>query len=113
MQKLIAVCGLDCETCEARIATIADDDALREQVARKWAEWNNAPYIKAEHINCMGCRTEGCKTYYCSDLCEIRKCAMTRGYATCGDCPEVHGCATLGKVADNAPEALANLGVAK
>ena len=35
MNKYIAYCGLDCETCEARIATVNDDNELREEVA-KW-----------------------------------------------------------------------------
>lgn len=34
MKNLIAICGLDCETCDARIATITDDDALREKTAQ-------------------------------------------------------------------------------
>ena len=30
MNPLIACCGLDCEACDARIATITNDNALRE-----------------------------------------------------------------------------------
>ena len=29
LHDFIAYCGLDCETCEARLATVNDDDALR------------------------------------------------------------------------------------
>ena len=29
MNEYIAYCGLNCETCEARIATVNHDDALR------------------------------------------------------------------------------------
>ncbi len=29
MNKLIAYCGLDCEKCEARIATVNQDEARR------------------------------------------------------------------------------------
>ena len=29
MKTLIAYCGLDCETCEARLATINNNDSLR------------------------------------------------------------------------------------
>ncbi|WP_197018259.1 DUF3795 domain-containing protein [Treponema sp. C6A8] len=32
MKDFIAYCGLDCETCEARLATINDDYELRETV---------------------------------------------------------------------------------
>jgi hypothetical protein len=32
MKDFIAYCGLDCETCEARLATINNDNELRETV---------------------------------------------------------------------------------
>lgn len=32
MTDFIAYCGLDCETCEARIATVNDDNELRAKV---------------------------------------------------------------------------------
>jgi hypothetical protein len=57
MKQLIACCGLDCEGCDARIATVGNDNELREKTARKWSEMNNAPEITAATINCMGCRT--------------------------------------------------------
>ena len=31
MRKMIAYCGLDCEKCDAYIATVRDDQALREK----------------------------------------------------------------------------------
>ena len=74
MKQLIACCGLDCESCDARIATVKNDDELREKTAQKWSAMNNAPEITAATINCMGCRTDGMKFAYCSDYCEIRKC---------------------------------------
>ena len=43
MKDLIACCGLDCEKCDARKATLNNDDTLREKTARLWAEANNAP----------------------------------------------------------------------
>ena len=35
MKEYIAYCGLNCETCEARLATMKNDDALREKVAKR------------------------------------------------------------------------------
>ena len=61
MKQLIACCGLDCESCDARIATVKNDDELREKTAQKWSAMNNAPEITAATINCMGCRTDGMK----------------------------------------------------
>ena len=33
MKQLIACCGLDCESCDARIATVKNDNELREKTA--------------------------------------------------------------------------------
>ena len=34
MKQLIAICGIDCEQCDAYIATKSNDQALREKTAR-------------------------------------------------------------------------------
>ena len=67
---LIAPCGLNCENCDARRATINNDDELRAKTAKLWCEMNQTDVIKPEHINCLGCLQEGVKTYFCSSLCE-------------------------------------------
>ena len=78
MKSMIAYCGLDCEKCDAYLATINDDQVLREKTAKLWAELNNAP-ILPEHINCEGCRIDGMKTVFCDSLCAIRQCALRKG----------------------------------
>ena len=108
MRDLTGYCGLDCEKCSAYIATKNDDQALREETAKLWAELNNAP-ILPEHINCQGCRVDGIKTVFCESLCGISKCALKNGVATCGDCPNLVGCETVGAIHSNNPEALENL----
>lgn len=108
MHPLIAYCGLDCAQCEARTATLHNDDALREQVARQWSEWNHVD-IPAASINCLGCRTEGVKCPYCDSMCPIRQCALRREVSHCGECPESPDCNLLQQVHRNAPEARANL----
>lgn len=108
MKDKIAYCGLNCEKCDAYIATINDDQELREKTAKLWAELNNAP-ILPEHINCEGCRTDGAKTVYCDSFCDIRQCALKKGVTTCGDCPDMEKCETLGMIISNSPDALKNL----
>jgi len=108
MNKMIAYCGLDCEKCDAHIATVNNDDALREKTAKLWAEINHAP-ITADMINCMGCRTEGVKTPFCDSMCGIRKCALEKGLETCGSCPDLDRCRTVKMVLDNSDDARANL----
>lgn len=106
---LIAYCGLNCETCEARIATIKNDDNLRKKVSRKWCEMNHTDQITPETINCMGCRADGIKFAYCSFMCEIRKCATAKGYETCGDCSEKATCEKLAPIYQSNEEARKNL----
>ncbi len=100
---MIAYCGLDCDQCEAFIATRNNDDALRVKVAAEWAKQYNAP-IKPEHINCTGCKSAGVKTYYCDQLCEIRKCATRKSVGTCAECPD-YACALLTPLLAAAPQA--------
>ena len=85
MKDMMGYCGLDCEKCDAYIATVNDDQVLREKTAKLWAELNNAP-ILPKHINCEGCRANGAKTVFCDNMCEIRKCALKKDVTTCGDC---------------------------
>lgn len=112
MKEMIAYCGLDCEKCDAYIATANNDNALREKTAKLWSELNHAPII-AEMINCMGCRTDGVKTPYCDSMCEIRKCVMNKGFETCGNCADIQSCQSMKLILDNVPDALNNLEVKK
>lgn len=108
MNELIAYCGLDCGKCEARRATLDNDDALREKVARKWSELNGVEITPAM-INCAGCRVDGVKTPYCESLCPIRQCALGRRVETCGGCAEMGACGKLAQITGNNAEARRNL----
>mgnify|MGYP000608267848 CR=1 FL=1 len=108
IKNMIAYCGLDCKKCDAYLATIHNDQALRAKTAKLWAELNHAP-IMPEHINCQGCRVEGVKTVFCDRLCGIRQCAIKKGVAICGDCSEMEKCHTVGAIISNNSEALKNL----
>ena len=108
MNDLIACCGLDCETCDARTATITNDEALREKTAALWTKLNGVT-ITPELIRCTGCRVEGAKTPFCDSLCAIRSCVREKGLNTCADCARMDGCGTLGRIAANNPAAPENL----
>ena len=108
MNKLIACCGLNCETCDARIATIRGDDALREKTAELWSRLNGVE-ISKDMIRCTGCRADGAKTPYCESLCPIRHCVMEKGYATCGDCSLLDQCDTLKPIISTNADARNNL----
>ena len=108
MNKMIAYCGLDCEKCDAYLATVNDDRALRVKTAKRWSELNHVT-ILPEQINCLGCRADGVKTVYCESLCGIRQCALKKGMETCGSCPEMERCPTVGQIIANNAEAKNNL----
>ena len=104
MRDFVAYCGLDCETCEARIATVNDDEALRRKVAKLWSELNGVE-ITPEMIHCAGCRVDGVKTPYCDALCPIRQCALGKRVETCGDCAEMETCEKVGAILGNNADA--------
>ena len=108
MKNYIAYCGLDCETCEARIATIHNDDAQRKKVAGLWSELNGVE-ITPEMINCVGCRINGVKTPFCESLCPIRQCAQGRGVETCGGCDCMESYEKLRAITGNNADALRRL----
>lgn len=108
MNDNIAYCGIDCKKCEAYIATVNDDNNLREKVAREWSKLNNVK-ITPEMINCSGCRMDGVKTIFCSTICPIRKCALEKKYETCAECIELKKCIKVGKIFESNEEAYLNL----
>lgn len=108
MNKLIAYCGLDCEQCQAYIATQTNDDALRQKVAADWTKLNNVE-ITPEMINCDGCRADGRKTPFCDSLCEIRQCAIKNNFETCGNCADLKSCGKIKMIIDHNDQALDRL----
>jgi len=89
-EKYIAICGLDCSSCAAFIATKNDDDELRKKTAKEWTERykesnRNRPPIKPEEINCRGCLSDGPVYLYCQ-RCDIRKCGFDKRIKNCKEC---------------------------
>lgn len=86
------MCGLDCSSCPAFIATQNDDDKLRDKTAKEWTEryetdGRNRPSIKPQDINCRGCLSKRTTYLYCRQ-CKIRKCGLEKGIKNCGECEE-------------------------
>lgn len=108
MNNYISYCGLNCESCVARIATINNDNELRKKVAEEWSKLNGVK-ISCEMINCVGCRIPGVKYMYCDSLCEIRKCATLKEFETCGSCDEIKSCKKIDEIIRYNPDALERL----
>jgi hypothetical protein len=107
-EKLIGYCGFDCTGCEARIAAVTNDNALRAKLANEWMIRYNVPSLTPGMIDCAGCRETGKINIRC-ELCEIRKCARSKKYQTCGECELLETCALVQKVHRYVPDAFVNL----
>ncbi|MCB5248553.1 MAG: DUF3795 domain-containing protein [Candidatus Cloacimonadales bacterium] len=97
-ERLMAPCGLNCARCDMYLATAANDDEARQNIADKWSQLFGYPF-KKEDINCDGCLSGGRMSIYCRDLCEIKPCAQARGITDCAQCPD-YICAKLQKNRD-------------
>ena len=94
MERMIAVCGLDCAQCEGYKATQANDEAEKERVAASWREAYNAPNIDAAYVTCDGCLTvDGRLGGHCLE-CDVRACGTARGVPNCAHCDD-YGCEKL------------------
>ena len=96
IDKRSVYCGIDCSKCDAYIATITNDNELKKKTARLWSKLNNAK-ILPENINCNGCKYEGIKTIFCTNLCFIRKCAIKNNVDNCKQCAKFNTCADIQK----------------
>lgn len=106
MEKIIAVCGLDCAKCNAFIASKTNDNALRLKTAEEWSKAYNFAFTP-DMINCHGCHaTDGVQIGHCSQ-CEMRKCALSRNLPTCKTCADFP-CKTIADFHAVCPEAAAN-----
>ncbi|MBI4645692.1 MAG: DUF3795 domain-containing protein, partial [Bacteroidia bacterium] len=81
---------------------------LRIKTAEKWKIEYNSPDITPEMINCTGCREQGSKIGHWNE-CQIRNCAKSKRFQTCGNCTELEKCQTVAFVHKYVPEAVANL----
>ena len=86
MEKQIAYCGLVCTDCLAYIASQADDDKQRKEVAETWTKEYKIDF-KPEDINCDGCTSTGKHVGNCG-MCEIRKCGQEKGVINCAYCSD-------------------------
>jgi len=109
MGKMLAFCGLDCGSCEAYLATQANDEVAMKAVLEKWRVEFNHPEMSLADVLCDGCpNTTGRLVPYCSQ-CEIRACAMEKGLANCAYCDEYETCEKLNGFIANVVVAKENL----
>jgi len=84
MKPMIAPCGIDCEVCDAFIATQNNDLELKKKLAADYLK-NFNKEISLEDLDCDGCISDARHIGFCA-VCQIRQCARSKGYVTCAEC---------------------------
>jgi hypothetical protein len=107
MDEMIAICGITCHECGAFLATKANDDEKRAEVAQLWSKEFKSD-IKPEDINCEGCISDGDNLFNYTKSCEIRKCGKEKGVVNCAHCSD-YACEKLEKIFEMAPAAKTRL----
>jgi hypothetical protein len=87
MEVMVSFCGIVCTQCPVYLATQADDDNARKEVAELWSKRFGFT-MKPEDANCDGCHSKGGKLFGHCQTCNIRQCGMQRKLSTCAACPE-------------------------
>jgi hypothetical protein len=109
MERMIAVCGLDCGQCEARLATQAGDEPEKERIAANWRVQFNAPNITAAYVTCDGClELDGHLGGHCYE-CDIRACGLEHALSNCAHCANYGSCEKLVAFLNFVPQARASL----
>jgi len=109
MDRKIAVCGLDCGACEARLATEAKDDEAKLRIAAKWRVEYGNPSVDAAYVTCDGCLSiEGHLGGHCHE-CDIRACGVVRGLLNCAHCGDYETCEKLARFVKYVPFVRATL----
>lgn len=110
--KLLAYCGLECDSCPIYLATRETDQEEREKMRTEIAGFASKHYdtnLGPEDItDCDGCRTPSGRLFSGCSKCEIRKCARQKSCLTCAHCPE-YPCDTLQKFFVTDPSAKGRL----
>jgi hypothetical protein len=88
VDEIIACCGILCSACPACVATRSGERDALERVAAEWRELFGMPDITADDVVCDGCLAHNGRLWVnCAD-CKVRACALARGVANCGHCPD-------------------------
>jgi hypothetical protein len=107
MEDMVAYCGIVCTQCPVFLATLADDDGARKEVAELWSKRFGLD-IKPGDANCDGCMTSGGRLFTHCRACGIRRCGMEKQVGTCASCGE-YPCGKLGEFHALVPHAKKSL----
>lgn len=80
-------CGMNCRDCEAYVATQSMDMEVLTRHQTSFREQFGKEIAIAELL-CDGCGSNGRRISFC-EQCEIRACAVAKGYINCAECAEI------------------------
>jgi hypothetical protein len=88
--KMVAYCGLRCDTCPIYLATREQDitrqHAMRKDIARQCKEIYGTTLLPEEINDCDGCKAGTGRLFSGCMNCEIRQCAENRKLQNCAFC---------------------------
>ena len=105
--SIFGCCGMDCEACEARRATLHKDAASLAKLAAAAENAGDGLFILPSKLKCTGCLEPGVKSIRCQQ-CQIRLCAQENHLPHCGFC-ENFPCGLGGDTWEAIPEYKHNL----
>ena len=83
----VGCCGMDCDACEARLATKRRDNSALARIAAEQEGRGCSSFVLPSSVRCTGCLTAGDKSRSCAE-CAIRECATAQHIPNCGVCPD-------------------------
>lgn len=82
---ILSRCGYRCDLCQAYKENIAAQDQ-RRRVQALWGKYYGIE-ADAEDIGCDGCLSAKADAELADSNCPVRPCAIAKGVAHCGQCP--------------------------
>jgi hypothetical protein len=108
VHERVAFCGLSCDSCPVRWATMEEDRAkqgrMRTVIAQKAREQYGMELQPEDVTDCDGCRTENGRLFSGCQQCAIRECAKHKNLGSCAMCGD-YACEKLQKFFSTDPEA--------
>lgn len=100
MEKMMAFCGLLCDTCPVHLATLEQDKFLQQRkrasIAEECFNLYGVKFLVEDITDCDGCRASTGRLFSGCLTCEIRQCAITKDVENCAFCGD-YACDKLKK----------------
>jgi hypothetical protein len=92
MENMIAFCGLNCASCPIHVATLEQDQTLKQSmraaIAEQCSKYYNMNIQPEDVMDCDGCCADTGRLFSGCLECKIRKCALQKNIESCALCGE-------------------------